>query len=232
MVWLGPGLYFRCSYSARLPWGLVLPRMRDPFGSVLRALRSRLADGVYAPGEALAIVELAQEFEFSTTPIREALGWLAGEQVIEERRGAGFSCWRVEYDLLLSLYDLHEAYVRLALQSLGARRDLGVLIEGGEAPAGAEPIRQAARTFRSLVAASGNMPLFQAHGALTVRLGNIRRAENAVLLDQHGELAAFEAVDWNCEALSAWTTRYHKVRRDHAAETLKHMASGQIYSRI
>ena len=37
--------------------------------------------------------------------------------------------------------------MRLALQSLGARRDLGVLIESGEAPAGAEPIRQDEREF-------------------------------------------------------------------------------------
>ena len=64
-------------------------RDRDAFGNALQALRQRLRDGAYAPGAPLVIIELAHELNISATPMREALARLAGEGLIEDRRGVG-----------------------------------------------------------------------------------------------------------------------------------------------
>lgn len=210
----------------------MVSRRRNPFGTILAILRERLGDGLYAPGAPLAIVDLAEEFEFSTTPIREALAWLAGEHLIEERRGYGFSCWRMELDQLLSLYDLHETYLLLALRTLGPRHEFAFALENGAVSPATDLIRRTARAFARIVAASGNLPLFQAHSSLTARMGNVRRAEIEVLPDGRAELERCEASDWDVASLTALVVDYHQVRRAKAAEIFRCMVSSKIYSHM
>lgn len=200
---------------------------RNPFGATLSLLRGRLADGDYAPGAPLVIGDLAQELAVSTTPVREALAWLAGERSIEERRGLGFSAWRAEPGDLAALYDLHGACLQLALASLGPRRDG----PEPEAVAGAAvgTVRRTARLFRQIVLASGSAPLLQVHGALTVRLGRARRAEVEALADVTAELDGLEQAPWSSPALAAAVADYHRRRRARAIEIASAMAAPQIY---
>ena len=63
-------------------------RTRDPFGEALSELRMRLRQGELRPGAPLVVMDLAQSLGLSATPVREALAFLAGEGLIEGRRGA------------------------------------------------------------------------------------------------------------------------------------------------
>ena len=61
-----------------------MPPSRDSFGLALGALRRRLRLGVDAPGAALPINLIAAELRLSSTPVREALSRLAGEDLVEK----------------------------------------------------------------------------------------------------------------------------------------------------
>jgi DNA-binding GntR family transcriptional regulator len=212
-------------------------RSRDPFGTVLAALRRRIADGAYAPGQSLTIVDLAREFGFSTTPMREALAWLAGEGVISERRGSGYSCWRVEPGQLLDLYDLQESYLlfalrRVDLQAAKVRRQS----EPAQSPPDGEDedlrlVRLGEQVLTNLVAASNHSPVIQAHASLTTRLGNVRRAEIHVLTDLRDELEDFSAGFPSPQSQEDFIRRFHERRRGMSAEIHRNLVSGRIYSK-
>ena len=61
----------------------------EPFHVALATLRERLRTGAYRPGVRITAVDLADELRLSNTPVREALARLAGEGLVEDRRGQG-----------------------------------------------------------------------------------------------------------------------------------------------
>jgi len=63
---------------------------RDPYGTALGAVRRFADDGRFVPGEPIVVTELAAEVGLSATPVREALACLAGQGLIERRRGRGY----------------------------------------------------------------------------------------------------------------------------------------------
>src|SRR5512143_4123047 len=90
-------------------------RRTEPFGRVLAGLRGRLASGTYPEDARLEAAVLAREFGLSPTPLREALSHLAGEGLLEERRGLGFFLPRLTGKDIGDLFRLHEAHLRIAL---------------------------------------------------------------------------------------------------------------------
>jgi DNA-binding transcriptional regulator YhcF (GntR family) len=88
-------------------------RARDPFGQALTALRRAVRDGL-APGQHLPIADIAGQLRLSTSPVREALSRLCGEGLIEDRRGLGYFTHGVSTEELVGLFQLEEAYLRLA----------------------------------------------------------------------------------------------------------------------
>ncbi|MFN3487458.1 MAG: GntR family transcriptional regulator, partial [Planctomycetota bacterium] len=56
----------------------------------LTAVRDRLQSGALPPGARATAVDLADDLGLSTTPVREALSRLAGEGLLEDRRGQGY----------------------------------------------------------------------------------------------------------------------------------------------
>ncbi|MBI1198944.1 MAG: GntR family transcriptional regulator [Phenylobacterium sp.] len=219
--------------------GASLARSRDPFGTALATLRGRLRDGVYPPGEPLTIAELATELRFSTTPIREALAWLAGEGLIDDRRGKGYCCWRIEVGDLIALYNLHELYVDAALRKAEVSRGSAspTRAPGETSPnATIDPspainlIRTTASVFEDLVAASGDRLLVSAHASLSIRLGNVRRAEFSVFTDGVDELLGLSRAGEL--ATSELIAAYHERRRENAL-AIQHVLSDQrIYSYV
>lgn len=186
-------------------------RERDPFGRALSALRERLRAGAYGQGQPLAIAELARELDLSTTPVREALSRLAGQGLVEDRRGRGYFSARLDLGDLIELYGLCARQVSLALEGLAAaarprrspdevsaRTLLATLREG---PAPQEGLARFCETLLArVVASSGNRTLSACHAALSDRLGPARRIEPLVLSDLEVELGAladrFDAADW------------------------------------
>ena len=75
----------------------------------MHQLRERILGGEYAPGERLGEVELAEKFGLSRTPVREALGRLAAEGLVEivPNRGARVPSWTVAE--LEGVFDLRTA---------------------------------------------------------------------------------------------------------------------------
>ena len=90
-------------------------RERDPFGLALRHLGGCLRDGLIEPGRPVLAAELATELQISATPVREALSRLAGEGLLEDRRGRGFYVLHPAAAQIEELYGLHGAYVEFAL---------------------------------------------------------------------------------------------------------------------
>lgn len=218
-------------------WKAILARRHDPFGTVLGTLRRRLAEGAYPPGVALAIVDLAAEFQFSTTPIREALAWLAGEGLINDLRGKGYCCWRIEVEDLAALYDLHELYVGEALRRIGgaahlASREVPVAVLDrplDERPSYKDLIGATAAAFGRLVSATANPVLIQAHASLAVRLGNVRRAEARVFEDLEEELRRLNSQSWQeYSEMDRLIGIYHDRRRVSAPNIHRALLGSEI----
>lgn len=91
---------------------------RDQFAFVLAALRERLRTGAGVQGEALTVSDLAVAWGVSATPVREALARLAGEGLVEDRRGRGYFAWRMDVSDLMDLYRAQETLTLAALASL------------------------------------------------------------------------------------------------------------------
>ena len=58
-------------------------RKHDPFTLALDSLRARAEEGAFTPGAPVVIIDEARRLNLSTTPVREALGWLCGFGLIE-----------------------------------------------------------------------------------------------------------------------------------------------------
>jgi hypothetical protein len=191
----------------------LVARERDPYGWALCNVRRKLKAGAYAGGEPLTITDLARELHLSPTPVREALAHLAGEGLIEDRRGHGYYAWRLDAPDLTELYDLHALFVGAALSAATAQ---GWTIHNREA-AESDP---AEAVFWSLVGASGARTLIALFRAVVIRLGPPRAVESQVLGDLVAEAAglaqAFEGRRWSTLAQDIAT--YHERRRNCASD--------------
>jgi hypothetical protein len=192
----------------------LVARERDPYGSALCNVRRKLKAGAYAGGEPLTITDLARELHLSPTPVREALAHLAGEGLIEDRRGHGYNAWRLDAPDLAELYDLHALFVGAALSAATAQ---GWTIHNREAAESGNP---AEAVFWSLVGASGARTLIALFRAVVIRLGPARAIEAQVLGDLAAEAAgltqALEAKRWTTLAQDIAT--YHERRRNCASD--------------
>ena len=211
-------------------------RDRDAFGLALQTLRQRLRDGVYAPGAALVIIELAHELHISATPMREALARLAGEGLIEDRRGWGYCVWRLDREAYEEFYRLHHLYVQLALPAGRAVRfrqattlaDKAVIETALPAPVAVRSATEA--VFAQLVEAGCRVGGISAHRSLKDRLAPLRLAEAQLFTDAADELEGLAAALVSREEHSAphALTRYHERRLDAIGELIGTLAAGSL----
>ncbi len=204
-------------------------RQRDPFGRALSALREQLRGGVHDPGQALTIADLAKDLQLSPTPIREALSRLAGEGLVEDRRGRGYFTWRLDSNELAQAYEFQDLLVGGAALRLIER-----------SPAGLPPVARAPdqppraygealdQLFRALLRLAGNQALQMAYGLLSDRLASLRVAEASVLDNADAELTdiaeAASLAQWRevAELLAA----FHVRRRQCASEIIAWIRAG------
>ena len=95
---------------------------------VYDVLRQRIATRQYAPGSRLTEAEIADEFEVSRTPVRQALHRLAVEGLVEVKNGVGIRVTEVDdaelqdiYEWRMSLPTLIGRLCRAALQGGSGR---------------------------------------------------------------------------------------------------------------
>lgn len=147
---------------------------RDPYGAALGAVRRFAQAGRFVPGEPIVVTELAAEVGLSATPVREALACLAGEGLIERRRGRGYFYPALTAADVIDLFELQLAFLHAAL-TLHPRG----LASLRKAVAALDPLDGVQVLFDAVVAQSGNSALITAHRRVAHRLGPVLRSERA-----------------------------------------------------
>lgn len=187
----------------------------EPFHVALAALRERLQSGALRPGGRATAVDLADELGLSTTPVREALSRLAGEGLLEDRRGQGYF---VRMPGAAEIADLHRMSLAHLLITLEPRRSSRFAPTGApHAPAedlGAfDPVAAVEALFRSWVGATGSRPLVAAFRVVQIQLGPVRRLEAQVLgnLEPEARVLLAEGETTRADRLTA-LRQFHAVR--------------------
>ena len=151
-----------------------MPRPQDPFSHAVAVLRGQLRSGRLVQGEQLMATVIARELELSPTPVREALARLAGEGLIEDRRGAGYFAWRLDAVDLLELHDLQAGYFMAAL-ARDAGPAAGTPIEAAGDAEGTDGLARIEALALALVRRGRSLALERAHLRLADLLAPARR---------------------------------------------------------
>jgi len=145
---------------------------RDPYGAALGALKRFAEAGRFVPGEPIVVTELAAEVGFSATPVREALACLAGQGLIERRRGRGYFYPALAAPEIIDLFELQLTYLHAALTL--HPRGLALL---RKAVVAVDPRDGVQSLFDAIITQSANAALILAHQRVVDRLKAILKAE-------------------------------------------------------
>lgn len=156
----------------------------EPFVFALGELRSRLRRGEFRLDTRLAATELGAELGLSATPIREALSRLAGEGLLEDRRGEGFFVRRLGRADIVVLQRLSLAHLVISLDTPAWASALD--------PVRIERLRELEAVERTeqlflAWAGAGGRALALSFARLQVQLGAARRFEPQVFEDLASE---------------------------------------------
>lgn len=165
---------------------------RDPFAAAVAQVRADLRAGRYVLGEQLMVTELARRLNLSATPVREALARLAGEGLIEERRGVGHFAWRLDVADLIELYRLHA----LLLGAVAAPQPSATTAARPSVAGRLDPAAYLDRTeaaVEALIAAARSLLLARTLRGLADRLAAARRVEPLVVDTAVEDLYTLEA---------------------------------------
>jgi DNA-binding GntR family transcriptional regulator len=198
----------------------------EPFQRALAQLRERLRDGGFPPGTRIAASEVADSLKLSATPVREALSRLAGEGLLEDRRGQGFFLRPLSGVDIADLYRLSLTHLALALDSHRARVSRQGRTPGEAAPEPfSNPVRDVERLFTEWVGEAGSRALSGSYRTIQVQLGPVRRFEPAVIEDLEAEAVELvaAALDELVPARMALVRKFH-ARRIALADRLATLA--------
>lgn len=168
------------------------PDRVEPYQLALGSLRDQLREGRLAPGARVTAKDVADALSLSPTPVREALARLAGEGLLDERRGDGFFVPRPTAPEIADLYRLSSDLLARA-QAIGRQphRDLARPMT---LDAAADPVRAVERLFATWAAESASRVLVERHRGVAIRLCPVRRLEPQVLRDLRDEAAGLAAL--------------------------------------
>jgi DNA-binding GntR family transcriptional regulator len=190
------------------------PKRAEPFLVALQTLRSGLREGAYGFERRLAATEIAEGLALSATPVREALARLAGEGLVEDRRGQGYFVRRPTAGDVADLYRLALAHLTVALDPRRPRlaaRDGLPEPDATEAPTDVV-VERVDRLFERWVAEAGGWSLEESYARAQARLAPIRRREPLLLDDLAAEAESLAAVADDPAARLAAARRFHRRR--------------------
>ncbi|MFC0683118.1 GntR family transcriptional regulator [Novosphingobium clariflavum] len=175
-------------------------------------LRHALANGSFAPGARLEPARLAQEFNSSATPIRDALHRLSGERLVETRASDGFHVPAINEIGLRDLFRWNDELVRAALRmSRGS---------GPPPQCHADPI-DAADLFAFIAASSRSTEIVMQVASANARLAYIRQIESTVLEDTSDEVRAiYISFSQRSRSTNSLIKEYHKARLEVVPELI------------
>jgi len=185
---------------------------------VYDAIRRRIAERAFRPGDRLDPAHLARDLNSSVTPVRDALHLLTGERLVETRVGDGFHLPHIDAPALEDMYVWNLEVLGLAIKSWAKRPS--------QAAAAAAPLDvadAAAALFTGIAAHSSNAEHPRAIGSLNDRFRAIRAAEASVISDWKEEFAQLLAAfgSGTIAELRTGLTRYHRRRRRLAADIVR-----------
>lgn len=155
----------------------------EPFHVAFVSLRERLQDGAYPPGARITAVDVADELRLSTTPVREALSRLAGQGLLEDRRGQGYFVARLSAPDVADLYRMSLAALLISQEPhRTSRRTPGPAL-GADKLEVVGAVRKVEDLFRSWAIDAGSRALIANFRILQIQLGPVRRIEPQVIED-------------------------------------------------
>lgn len=188
-------------------------RPQDPFSAALETLRAQLRGGQMVMGEPLTITDLAEEMGLSVTPVREAMSRLAGEGLIEDRRGRGFFARRIDVADLVELYEMRELYLVAALRRRGSRPHQGHWQ--------VDPGDTILFIFERLIAEAGDQTLLKAYREIGDRLAPAVAAEPAIADIEVVDQAIMKVLVQKAANFSSAITDYHNIRQIRSGEIVR-----------
>lgn len=195
------------------------------FERVYAAIRQRLRDGFYKPGDRLEPAVLAVELNASVTPVRDALHRLTGEKLVEAPRHEGFRAPMMTETTLRHLYAWHRDLLMLAL--VNRRASLGK--DEAERVDGANQRERQNGLFLMLARLAGNPEHLLALEAVTERLEAVQRLESDLLDAAEEETAAIASAmrSGDRKALRRALVQYHRRRERIVPELLESLRQRQ-----
>ena len=146
---------------------------------IYRAIRRSIIMGHLKPGERLEIEELAQRYETSVTPVRDALQMLSQEGLVTIRPRSGYFVVRITLKQLRDMMDLRKTLELAAIERAAPRITEEQLVElrtvhagyTGDDDLSYDRYTDENRSFHFLVAlASGNLEMAEMIAHLHDRL--------------------------------------------------------------
>ncbi|MET3528169.1 GntR family transcriptional regulator [Phenylobacterium koreense] len=204
----------------------------ESFAIALETLRAELRAGVYPAGSRLTSAAIAERLHLSPTPIREALSRLAGDGLLDDRRGQGYFAVQLGASALEHLFALQRDLLIIAC-SHGPTRVSGALerlATGlGQRPPPERFLLGSEHLFHLLTASAGHA-LSDHLRRLQDQLAPARRMEPLVLPELEAELAGLlhAAKAEDADELKIAIEAFHRRRIDSAA----HLARLQEASTI
>jgi DNA-binding GntR family transcriptional regulator len=194
------------------------------FDRVYAAIKQRLREGVYRPGDRLEPAALSDELNASVTPVRDALHRLTGERLVDAPRHEGFRVPMLTETTLRHLYGWHLDLLLLALMK--RRAAAAAQLEASDAEL---PVHERQNAlFLALAQSAANPEHVFALRSLADRLEPIQRLEEQFLdelEDETNEIARAIRVN-DRKALRRSLVRYHRRREQIVPDLLARMLQG------
>jgi DNA-binding FadR family transcriptional regulator len=190
---------------------------------VYDVLRRRIMERGYAPGARLDPQAVADELASSTTPVRDALHVLAGEELITLNPNGGFFCAVVDEPGLVDLYAWNDAVLNIVLRDRKQDPPVPATWVGTLSP---ELVAERARSlFQSMADASHNIEHGRVMRRINARLHGARQIETTLFPDAIEELESiahcYSALD--LPELRRRLGRYGRRRQIHAGEVVRQL---------
>lgn len=191
------------------------------FERVYAAIKQRLREGAYRPGDRLEPAVLSDELNASVTPVRDALHRLTGERLVDAPRHEGFRVPMLTETQLRQLYAWHLDLLLLAVM----RHRAVALADAGAVTDQAAVHRRQKELFLALARSAGNPEHVAVLEALSQRLEPVQRLEKIFLDETETETAEIvRALHMHDrKALRSSLVRYHRRRERIVPQLLSRM---------
>lgn len=205
-------------------------------------IRSAIVESRYAPGQRLIEQKIAEEFELSRTPVREAIRRLEAEGLVVAERNRGAVVRSISADEVRDLYELRgrlESYaaelaaVRISDEQLGRLRaavsEFHVLaLDVASAPPDLEHVRrisEANRQIHDVIVESAHHERLSTMLARTVDIPLVFRAFRSFSADELGRSDLFHGLI--LEAIEARdSARAARLMAEHISQGLDAISGG------